>query len=76
MIQLTSQFTAKHMKRIFWVSLLLCGYVWSVTTGRDRFILEQGKKFFQVFVAWFDDAEIDFQVKQDVSKKKRPRRWD
>lgn len=61
-------------------ALLVCAYVWSTATGRDQFVLDQGKRLYQALSAWFDDAELDFQMDKapviPVSKKKRPRRWD
>jgi hypothetical protein len=53
-----------------------CLYVWSITSGHDRMIVEQGKVVFQALVAWFDDAEVDFQLKENKKSKKKSRRWD
>jgi hypothetical protein len=66
------------MRKAFWALTLLTAYIWTVSTGHEQWILDQGKKLYQVIVAWFSDAEVDFQVEQSVveNKKKRPRRWD
>jgi hypothetical protein len=70
------------MRRVFWVLVLLGAYVWSITTGRDQFVWDQGKRIYQFVAAWLDDAEVDFQVQKPTSsapandKKKRSRRWD
>ena len=65
------------MRRIFWTLLLFGAYIWSMTSGHDRTILNQGKNIYNALVAWFDDADVDFQVKQQKQKaKKKSRRWD
>lgn len=65
------------MRRLLWMILFLCGYLWAMTSGHDQMILDQGKAIYKAVVAWLDDAEIDFQMKQKTKKqKKRPRRWD
>jgi hypothetical protein len=64
------------MKKLLWMIIFFGAYVWVMTSGNDRALLEQGKHFYKLFVAWFDDAEIDFQVEQKQKAKKRPRRWD
>lgn len=66
------------MKRLFWSFLILGSYIWSVSTGRDQFVLEQGKRVVHMVMAWFSDAEVDFQVQQHTAppKKKKSRRWD
>lgn len=68
------------MKRLIWAALLVCAYIWSTATGRDQFLLDQGKRLYQALTVWFDDAELDFHVdKTPVTpqvKKKRSRRWD
>lgn len=55
--------------------LLLGGYVWLVTSGHDDFVYEQGKAVYKAVVAWFEDAEVDFQLRKEKIKK-RSRRWD
>jgi dUTPase len=66
------------MKRLFWSLLILGTYIWSVSTGRDQFVLNQGKRVVQMVIAWFSDAEVDFQVQHNTTplKKKKARRWD
>ncbi len=68
------------MKRLIWAVLLVSAYIWSTATGRDQFVYDQGKRLYHVLSAWFDDAEIDFQIEKVtpavVKKKKRARRWD
>lgn len=68
------------MKRLILAALLVSAYIWSTATGRDQFVLDQGKRLYHALSAWFDDAELDFQIDKappaPVHKKKRPRRWD
>lgn len=65
------------MRRLLWMILLLGAYLWAMTSGHDQMILEQGKNICKAVVAWLDDAEVDFQVKQKETKtKKKSRRWD
>lgn len=64
------------MRKLLWMILLLGAYVWAMTSGHDRFILDQGRMVFNALVAWFDDADVDFQIKQKQKAKKRSRRWD
>jgi hypothetical protein len=66
------------MRKILWMLLLFGAYMWSMTSGHDRMIIDQGKNVYNALVAWFDDAEIDFQVKQKkpTKVKKKSRRWD
>jgi hypothetical protein len=56
--------------------VLFGAYVWVMTSGHERFVFNQIKAVFNGLVAWFDDAEVDFQVKQEKKAKKRSRRWD
>ena len=63
------------MRKLLWMIMLLGGYVWLVTQGRDTFVLEQGKALYQAVVTWFDDAQLDFHLKKE-NPKKRSRRWD
>jgi hypothetical protein len=63
------------MRRLFWISFLLGAYFWIVTSGNDQAVLEKGKKIYETVVAWFDDADIDYQLKKGKSQK-RHRRWD
>jgi hypothetical protein len=64
------------MRKLFWMIIFFGAYVWVMTSGNDRFVLEQGKNLYQALVAWFDDAEVDFQVQQKSKSKKKSRRWD
>jgi len=63
------------MRKLFWIIVFLGGYFWLVTSGHDGFVLNQGKMLYQSLVSWFDDAEVDFQLKKNTQKKKS-RRWD
>ncbi len=65
----------QDMRKILWMIMLIGGYIWLVTSGHDEFFLEQGKSVYKAVVAWFDDAQVDFQLKKDTAKKKS-RRWD
>ncbi len=64
------------MRKLLWMALLFGIYIWAMTSGHDQMILEQGKNLYRALISWFDDAEIDFQVKQKEKGKKRSRRWD
>ena len=50
------------MRKILWMIVLLGVYIWLVTSGNDRIVLETGKSIYQSVVNWFDDAEIDYQL--------------
>ena len=73
------------MRRIFWAIFMLSAYVWSVSTGRDQFMLDQGKKLYRTVSLWFEEAEVDFQMQKAIpsarpvaekKQSKRSRRWD
>ena len=64
------------MRKLLWVILFFAAYVWVMTSGHDRFIFENGKAVVNGLIAWFDDADVDFQVKKNQKVKKRSRRWD
>jgi hypothetical protein len=64
------------MRKLFWMIILFAIYVWVMTSGRDHLLIEQGKSVYQALVAWFDDADVDFQVKKTQKAKKHRRRWD
>lgn len=64
------------MRKLLWMILLFGAYVWAMTSGHDRFILEQGRTIYQAVVTWFDDADVDFQLQPNKKIKKRSRRWD
>jgi len=63
------------MRRLLWMILFFGAYVWVMTSGHDRFLYAQGRMICKAFVSWFDDAEVDFQLKKEKNKK-RSRRWD
>lgn len=57
--------------------VLFGAYVWTMTSGHEQLVMEKGRWAYNALVAWFDDAEVDFQVKQKhKSSKKKTRRWD
>jgi len=62
------------MRKILWMIMLIGGYVWLVTSGHDELVLRQGKRVYEAIVLWFDDAEVDFQLKSESSKEKSRRR--
>ena len=68
------------MRKLYWTIMLVGGYVWVVTSGNEDLVLklalDRGKAIYKATVAWFDDAPIDFHVKQEKEQKKRSRRWD
>lgn len=65
------------MRRLLWMIVLFGAYVWAMTSGHEQLIMEKGKWALQTLIAWFDDAEVDFQVKQKhKASKKKSRRWD
>jgi len=63
------------MRRLFWLIILVGGYFWILTSGRDEFVFQKAKALYQFVVDWVDDADADFQLKNTKSKKKS-RRWD
>ncbi len=66
------------MRKIFWMLILFGAYIWSMTSGHDRMIIDQGKNLYTALVSWLDDADVDFQVKPKKTPKvkKKSRRWD
>ncbi len=49
------------------------------TTGNEQFVLEKGKALYKMVADWFEDADVDFQIKSKKishSKRERSRRWD
>ena len=66
------------MRKLLWMIFLFGAYVWIMTSGNDRFVIEQGKNLYHAVIAWLDDADVDFQTSKQKSKttKKRSRRWD
>lgn len=63
------------MRRLFWLIILVGGYLWLLTSGRDQFVLQKAKAVYEFVSEWIDDADADFQLKNNKSKKKS-RRWD
>ena len=52
-------------------------YVWVMTSGHEQMVIRHGKTIYQALVSWFDDADVDFQMKPNKKTvKKRSRRWD
>ena len=71
------------MRKLFWMMFLFAAYIWIVSSGREQFLLDQGRAVYQVIASWFDEADVDFQVKKSSQKnapqkapKKKSRRWD
>lgn len=54
---------------------MIATYVWLVTSGNDALVYSQGKFVYKAVCDWFEDAEVDFQLKVQ-NPKKRVRRWD
>jgi len=63
------------MRRLFWIILLLGAYFWVMTSGNDQAVLEKGKWLYETVVSWFDDADIDYQLKPQKSKKRSSAWW-
>lgn len=75
----------ERMRRLFWLALILGGYVWVVTSGREEALFRKGKAVYRYLERWLADAEPDFQLEVPVEKwkerqeeapKKKHRRWD
>jgi hypothetical protein len=72
------------MKGIFFITILLCVYIWAVSSGHEQFFLDQSKKLYDTIVEWFDDSKVDYQIgtahtpppPADSPVKKRTHRWD
>ena len=67
------------MQKLFWLALLVGGYIWMVTTGNEDLVIERGKAVYKMVADWLQDADVDFQLKKKkVSQQKpeRQRRWD
>jgi hypothetical protein len=67
------------MRKLLWMIMLFGAYIWVMTSGHDDLVLETGKWAYRQVVDWFEDAEVDFQIKQEIPKKKprlKERRWD
>lgn len=66
------------MKKILWIGFIILAYVWTISTGREQFVVDQSKRLYQSIAAWFEDAKIDYQAQSQpiVIPKKKHRRWD
>lgn len=68
------------MRKLLWMIFLFGAYMWMMTSGHDQMVIDQSKNLYRAVVAWFDDAEVDFQVsgaqKSKTKVKKRSRKWD
>ena len=65
------------MRKLFWMIFFFCVYIWIVSSGREQFVLDQGKALCGMVASWFAEAEVDFQVKKESKpQKKKLRRWD
>lgn len=48
-------------------------------TGNEQLVLERGRALYKLVADWLEDADLDFQLREHQSMKKkqsRPRRWD
>ena len=50
------------MRTLLWMVVLICGYVWVISSGHDEFLFKQVKMVYEAILTWFEDAEIDFQL--------------
>jgi hypothetical protein len=62
------------MRRIFWAIIFLSLYFHLTSSGKDQFLLEKGKALYEAVLAWLEDADLDFHVEKESSKKPA-RRW-
>lgn len=63
------------ISRLFWVIFLLGAYVWVVSSGNEKALLEKGRAVYEAIANWLDSADMDFQLKEKKHSK-RSRRWD
>ena len=73
------KYYSEFMRKLLWLCLFFGAYVWTVTTGNEQFVLERGKALYKLIADWFQDADVDFNLKSKKStqpKKERHRRWD
>ncbi|MDE3045786.1 MAG: hypothetical protein KGJ02_03985 [Verrucomicrobiota bacterium] len=63
------------MRRLFWMIFLLGTYFWILTSGREQWLVNNGKALYQTAMEWLEDADADFQLKK-LHEKKKSRRWD
>lgn len=62
------------MRKILWTVLFFMAYVYLATTGKDQIFVEKGKAIYEWIANWLDDAELDFHLKKEPTKKQR-RSW-
>ena len=63
------------MRKLLWMILFFAAYVWMMTSGHEGIVIDYGKAAYNGLISWFDDAEVDFQMKKNQKIKKRSRRW-
>lgn len=63
------------MRKIFWLFVLIGGYFWIVSSGREELLLEGGKRVLLLVQDWLKDAELDFHIPKKDSKKSNRRQW-
>ncbi len=62
-----------------WLCLFFGGYIWMVVTGNEQLVLERGRALYKLVADWLEDADVDFQIKEEKSVRKknlRPKRWE
>ena len=67
------------MRRFLWLCLFFGGYIWMVVTGNEQLVLERGRALYKLVADWLEDADVDFQLKDEKSVRKknlRPKRWE
>lgn len=65
------------MRKLFWMIFLFGAYIWTLSSGKEEFLFDQGRAIYRAAISWFDGAEVDFQVKKKPKPhKKKSRRWD
>ncbi len=67
------------MRRFLWLCLFFGGYIWMVVTGNEQLVLERGRALYKLVADWLEDADLDFQIKEEKSVRKknlRPKRWE
>ena len=67
------------MRRFLWLCLFFGGYIWMVVTGNEQLVLERGRALYKLVADWLEDADVDFQLKEEKSVRKknlRPKRWE
>ncbi len=67
------------MRRFLWLCLFFGGYIWMVVTGNEQLVLERGRALYKLVADWLEDADIDFQLQEQKSVRKknlRPKRWE